>query len=149
MQQFGAGDLVGVVIAEALGRALGPVLDYRAPAAGCGTGDFVAVPLGPRQVLGVVWGPGSGGFDPARLRTVIRVLDAPPMSAELRAFLARAADYTMTPLPLMLRMATRAPGLIDPPPDAVFTGWETAPPPAPPTPAPGCWRCWAVTAGRR
>ena len=115
MQQFGAGDLVGVVIAEALGRALGPVLDYRAPEGGCGTGDFVAVPLGPRQVLGVVWGPGSGGFDPARLRTVIRVLDAPPMSAELRAFLARAADYTMTPLPLMLRMATRAPGLIDPP----------------------------------
>ena len=115
MQQFGAGDLVGVVIAEALGRALGPVLDYRAPEAGCGTGDFVAVPLGPRQVLGVVWGPGSGGFDPARLRAVIRVLDAPAMSAELRAFLARAADYTMTPLPLMLRMATRAPGLMDPP----------------------------------
>ncbi|MDP3959874.1 MAG: primosomal protein N' [Pseudorhodobacter sp.] len=115
MQQFGVGDLVGVVIAEALGRALGPVLDYRAPEAGCGTGDFVAVPLGPRQVLGVVWGPGSGGFDPARVRAVIRVLDAPAMTAELRAFLARAADYTMTPLPLMLRMATRAPGLGEPP----------------------------------
>ncbi|MDP2739630.1 MAG: primosomal protein N' [Pseudorhodobacter sp.] len=115
MQQYGAGDLVGVVIAETLGRSLGPVLDYRAPDGGCGTGDFVAVPLGPRQVLGVVWGPGSGGFDPARLRAVIRVLDAPAMSAELRAFLARAADYTLTPLPLMLRMATRAPGLGEPP----------------------------------
>jgi len=115
VQQFGAGDLVGVVITEALGRALGPVLDYHAPEAGCGTGDLVAVPLGPGQVLGVVWGPGSGALDPARLRTVIRVLDAPAMSAELRAFLARAADYTLTPLPLMLRMATRAPGLNDAP----------------------------------
>ncbi|NAZ18175.1 primosomal protein N', partial [Glutamicibacter soli] len=30
-------------------------------------------------------------------------------------FLARAADYTLTPLPLMLRMATRAPDLDRPP----------------------------------
>ena len=29
----------------------------------------------------------------------------------MREFLARAADYTLTPLPVMLRLATRAPGL--------------------------------------
>ena len=73
------------------------------------------MPLGPRRVLGVVWGPGEGGFDAARLRAVLRVLDAPPMRDELRPFLARAADYTLTPLPAMLRLATRAPGLGDPP----------------------------------
>ena len=33
----------------------------------------------------------------------------------MRAFLARAADYTLTPLPIMLRLATRAPGLGAPP----------------------------------
>lgn len=33
------------------------------------------------------------------------------MRAELRTFLTRAADYTLTPLPAMLRLATRAPGL--------------------------------------
>jgi len=33
------------------------------------------------------------------------------MRAEKRAFLERAADYTLTPLPAMLRLATRAPGL--------------------------------------
>ena len=37
------------------------------------------------------------------------------MREELRAFLARAADYTLTPLPAMLRLATRAPGLGEPP----------------------------------
>ena len=108
---FAPGERVGVLTAEPLGR----VLDYLAPEGGCGTGDFVEVPLGPRRVLGVVWGEGDGRFDAARLRQVHRVLEAAPMRAELRTFLARAADYTLTPLPAMLRLATRAPGLADPP----------------------------------
>jgi primosomal protein N' (replication factor Y) len=107
---YRAGDLVGVLTTEPLGR----VLDYRAPEGGCGDGDFVEVPLGPRRVLGVVWGPGDGRWDPAKVRPVGRVLDARPMRAELRAFLARAAEYTLTPLPAMLRLATRTPGLGEP-----------------------------------
>lgn len=107
---YAAGDLVGVLTVEPLGR----VLDYRAPEGGCGDGDFVEVPLGPRRVLGVVWGPGKGDFDPSRIRPVNRVLDARPMRLELRGFLARAAEYTLTPLPAMLRLATRAPGLGEP-----------------------------------
>jgi primosomal protein N' (replication factor Y) len=102
------------VTTEPLGGALG-LLDYRAPEGGCCTGDFVEVPLGPRRVHGVVWGQGAGGFDEAKLRPINRVLDAQPMREELRLFLARAADYTLTPLPAMLRLATRAPGLGDPP----------------------------------
>ncbi|TCM86179.1 primosomal protein N' [Rhodovulum steppense] len=109
--RFAEGARVGVLTAERLDR----VLDYLAPEGGCGTGDFVEVPLGPRRVLGVVWGAGEGGFDAAKLRAVTRVLDAAPMRDELRAFLERAADYTLTPLSAMLRLATRAPGLGDAP----------------------------------
>ena len=107
---YRAGDLVGVLTTEPLGR----VLDYRAPDGGCGDGDFVEVPLGPRRVLGVVWGPGEGSFDPARIKVVCRVLEVLPMRAELRSFLVRAAEYTLTPLPAMLRLATRTPGLGEP-----------------------------------
>jgi primosomal protein N' (replication factor Y) len=42
------------------------------------------VPLGPRKVLGVVWGPGKGDYDLAKIRSVIRVLDAAPMREEMR-----------------------------------------------------------------
>ena len=108
---YQAGDLVGVLTTEPLGR----MLDYKAPEGGCGDGDFVEVPLGPRKVIGVVWGKGEGKFDPARIRSVYRVLDAAPMRAELRSFLTRAAEYTLTPMAAMLRLATRAPGLGDPP----------------------------------
>ncbi len=94
---------------------LGGALDYRAPDGGAWLGAFVQVPLGPRRVLGVVWGPAEGRLPRARLRQVIRVLDAAPMRPELRDFLARLADYTLAPLPMVLRLATRVPGLTDGP----------------------------------
>jgi len=108
---FEQGDLVAVLTTQPLDRTL----DYKAPEGGCWLGAFVEVPLGPRKVLGVVWGPGQGGFDLAKARSVIRVLDVAPMRGEMRSFLMRAADYTLTPIPAMLRLATRAPGLSDPP----------------------------------
>ena len=114
MQQpefFDHGQLVSVLTTQPLGRPL----DYRAPEGGCHPGAFVEVPLGPRKVLGVVWGPGKGDFDLSRIRHVIRVLDVAPMREEMQAFLTRAAAYTLTPLPAMLRLGTRAPGLGDPP----------------------------------
>ena len=108
---FDQGDLVGVLTTQPLDR----ILDYKAPEGGCWRGAFVEVPLGPRKVLGVVWGAGKGDYDRSKIRSVIRVLDVAPMREEMRAFLTRAADYTLTPMPAMLRLATRAPGLGDPP----------------------------------
>ena len=108
---FDEGDLVGILTTQPLDR----LLDYKAPEGGCPVGAFVEVPLGPRKVLGVVWGRGRGDFDPSKVRAVIRVLDAAPMRDEMRNFLEKAAQYTLTPMPAMLRLATRSPGLGDPP----------------------------------
>jgi primosomal protein N' (replication factor Y) len=106
---FHEGDLVGVLTAQPLDR----VLDYKAPEGGCHLGAFVEVPLGPRKVLGVVWGPGKGDYDRAKIRAILRILDVAPMRDEMHSFLTRAAEYTLTPLSAMLRLATRAPGLGD------------------------------------
>jgi primosomal protein N' (replication factor Y) len=115
VEHWAAGEVIGVAVTESFGRSLGPVLDYRAPEGGCALGDFLEVPLGPRKILGVVWGAGKGDIDPAKLRAAFRLLDVPPMRDEMRTFLTRAADYTLTPLSAMLRLATRAPGLDSPP----------------------------------
>ena len=104
---FTEGTLVGVLTAEPLDR----VLDYRAPEGGCEIGAFVEVPLGPRRVIGVVWGRGQGGYDPTKIRKIANVVDVAPMRPEMRQFLERAAQYTFTPLSAMLRLATRAPAL--------------------------------------
>ena len=110
-QFFHQGDLVAVLTSQPLDR----LLDYKAPEGGCWQGAFVEVPLGPRKVLGVVWRAGTGGYDAAKIRAVIRVLDVAPMQHSMAEFLRRVSDYTLTPMSKMLRLATRAPGLGDPP----------------------------------
>ncbi len=110
-EHFHEGELIGVLTPEPIDR----VLDYRAPEGGCWLGAFVEVPLGPRKVLGVVWGPGRGDFEASKIRAVSRVLDAAAMREELRVFLEKAGAYTLTPLSQMLRLASRVPGLSDPP----------------------------------
>ena len=90
-------------------------LDYLAPPEGCGPGDWVEVALGPRPMMGICWGPGSGDYPVARLRPAIRRLDLPPLGASTRAFLEKAADYTLTEFGMMARLASRAPGLRAPP----------------------------------
>lgn len=107
---FAPNDKIAVLTTQPLDGAL----DYLAPEGGCFLGAFVEVPLGPRRVMGVVWGAGQGDYA-GKLRSVLRVLDVPPMRGELRQFLERAAQYTLTPLPAMLRLATRVPGLGTPP----------------------------------
>jgi len=108
---FDEGARVAVLTTQPLDR----MLTYRAPEGGCWQGAFVEVPLGPRKVMGVIWGRGETGFDAAKLRAVARVLDVAPMRREMAEFLTRVGDYTLTPMPQMLRLATRAPGLTDPP----------------------------------
>ncbi len=108
---FEAGARLAVLSAQPPGRPL----DYRAPEGGCPVGAFVEVPLGARRAIGVVWGAGTGDCPAGRLRQVSRVLEAAPMGAGMREFLQRAADYTLNPPGAMLRLATRVPGLAEPP----------------------------------
>ncbi|MFV0383820.1 primosomal protein N' [Paracoccus sp. (in: a-proteobacteria)] len=107
---FPARSRIAVLTTEIVG-----VLDYLAPEGGVRQGQLVLVPLGPRRVPGLVQGAGCGDFDLAKLRPVARVLEAQPFTPGFIDFLTRAADYTLTSLPLMLRMATRAPDLDKPP----------------------------------
>ncbi|MEM1162423.1 MAG: DEAD/DEAH box helicase, partial [Pseudomonadota bacterium] len=74
-------------------------------------GDFVKVELGARAVTGVVWGPGDGAVPAERLKEIALKLQVPPMRAEMRTFLDRAAAYTMSPPGMMVRLATRVPDL--------------------------------------
>ena len=111
--RFEPGALVSVLTPLPIDRAY----DYVVGGEPLGLGDFVIVEVGPNRVIGVVWGAGAGDADPAKLKPVRARIDAPPMPQATRDFLARAADYTLTPLGQMLRLATRAPGLETPPRD--------------------------------
>jgi primosomal protein N' (replication factor Y) len=80
-------------------------------------GSIVQVPLGPRQVVGVVWdGVDDGGVDPKKLKPITQVFDCPPLAKDMRTFLDWVASYTVSPPGLVARMALRAPAAFDPEP---------------------------------
>jgi len=80
-------------------------------------GSIVQVPLGPRQVLGVVWdGTDDGSVDPKKLKSITRAFDCPPLAKDMRTFLDWVATYTVSPPGLVARMALRAPAAFDPEP---------------------------------
>jgi primosomal protein N' (replication factor Y) len=98
--------IVDVLVPVALDHAY----SYRAPAGlDLKVGDIVAVPLGTREVLGVVWAddvtvrPGLHN----RLKDVDSKLDYPPLKPELRKFVDWVANYTLSPKGMVLRMTLR------------------------------------------
>ena len=90
--------------------------DYRAGHhEGLKAGDFVAVPLGPREVVGVVWGEGLGDVAPGSLRSISGCVNAPPLPADLREFIEWVSRYTLAPLGSVLRMAMSVPSALEVP----------------------------------
>lgn len=80
-------------------------------------GSVVQVPVGPRQLIGVVWdGDNDDRLDPKKLRPITLVFDCPPLSKEMRDFVDWVASYTLSPPGLVARMAIRAPAALDPAP---------------------------------
>ncbi|MDD3799504.1 MAG: primosomal protein N' [Novosphingobium sp.] len=79
-----------------LNAALGP-LDYRVPGGmAVEPGSVVLAPLGPRQIVGIVWDEGrleATSVPDSKLRPLAGLLPVPPLSAELRRLVEWTADY--------------------------------------------------------
>ena len=91
-----------------LNAALGP-LDYRVPDGWqVEPGSVVLAPLGPRQLVGVAWEPErlqTNEVGDNRLRPLAGLVNVPPIAAPLRHLIEWVADYYLSPLAAVLRMA--------------------------------------------
>jgi primosomal protein N' (replication factor Y) (superfamily II helicase) len=90
--------------------ALNQTYSYRVPRGmELAAGDVVGVPLGPREVLAVVWVENANP-DPRlhnRLKDVAEKLDVPPLKGELRSLVDWVANYTLSSRGMVLRMCLR------------------------------------------
>lgn len=83
-------------------------------------GDIVRVPLGPREVTGVVWDRGQAtgkGVPASKLKAVLGRADAPGLSEETLRFVDWVAAYTLSPPGAVLRMVLSTPAALAPPPE--------------------------------
>src|ERR1700743_357846 len=98
--------VVDVLVPVALNQAY----SYRVPRGmELKPGDVVCVPLGPREVVAVVWAENANP-DPRlhnRLKDVSEKLDVPPLKPELRSLVDWVSTYTLSARGMVLRMALR------------------------------------------
>ncbi|PZA10802.1 primosomal protein N' [Rhodopseudomonas palustris] len=102
----GSASVVDVLVPVAIDQAY----SYRVPRGlALKPGDVVAVPLGAREVLGVVWAENPNP-DPRlhnRLKDVAEKLDVPPLRDELRRMVDWVSTYTLSARGMVLRMCLR------------------------------------------
>ncbi|MGZ3234823.1 MAG: primosomal protein N' [Croceibacterium sp.] len=95
--------------------ALGP-LDYRVPEGmDVEPGSVVVAPLGPRQIVGIVWEADrlpASEVPEAKLRPLVGVLPVPPLKAELRRLIEWTADYYCASLASVARMVLASGGAL-------------------------------------
>src|ERR1700719_2121120 len=98
--------IVDVLVPVALNQAY----SYRVPRGmELRAGDVVGVPLGPREVLAVVWAENANP-DPRlhnRLKDVSEKFDVPPLKEELRSLVDWVSNYTLSARGMVLRMTLR------------------------------------------
>ncbi|MFP4097497.1 MAG: primosomal protein N' [Alphaproteobacteria bacterium] len=78
-------------------------------------GDYVCVPLGNREVIGVVWGAGCGEVAASRLKEIISRFDVEPMPEVMRGFIDWVGAYTLSMKGAVLKMALSVPAALYPP----------------------------------
>src|ERR1700710_765863 len=101
-----AARVVDVLVPVALNQAY----SYRVPRGmELKPGEVVCVPLGPREVIAVVWAENANPDPPRhnRLKDVGEKLDVPPLRDELRKLVDWVANYTLSARGMVLRMTLR------------------------------------------
>lgn len=106
---------LGDTVAVMVGVAVEGPYTYRVPQGmAVERGSVVVVPLGPRRVLGVVWGAPRDMVSHNRLREIEHVYEVPPLSDELLKLVDWVARYTLAAPGMVLRSVLRSAEALEP-----------------------------------
>ena len=78
-------------------------------------GDFVLVPLGRREVIGVVWDSQVEYLEADKKKYIKEKIEVEALPRASRRFIDWVAEYTMAPKGLVLKMAMSVPKALDKP----------------------------------
>ncbi len=95
---------LGDIVAVMIGVAVDTPFSYKVPfSMELTIGSIVLVPLGTRQVFGVVWGKPKDNKAHNRLKDISKKFDTLPLSKELMQTIDFVADYTLAKKGMVLR----------------------------------------------
>jgi|SaaInl5LU_22_DNA_1037371.scaffolds.fasta_scaffold00982_11 primosomal protein N' (replication factor Y) (superfamily II helicase) len=111
------------IVAVLIPMGLTGPYDYIVPAGlELAPGDIVRVPLGRREVDGVVWGEARGDVAKEKLKAVLTRYPVAPLAKDLMLFVDWVAQYVMAPAGSVLRQIMRVPAAFEP--AAPLTAWR-------------------------
>ncbi|MBL4907463.1 MAG: primosomal protein N' [Sneathiella sp.] len=95
---------------------IGAAYDYQVPDhLPVSVGHFVRVPLGPRQMIGVVWEEVlDSNIENSKIKDIIEILPSEPLPEQSRKFVDWVATYTMQQPGRVLRMSMSVPDALHP-----------------------------------
>ncbi len=109
-------DVTGASVSVLVPFPVDKAYDYLVPEGlSVAPGDYVCVPLGSREITGVVWGAGAGDVDPSKLKEIVSRYDIEPMQDVTREFVDWVASYTLSMKGSVLKMAVSVPAGLTPP----------------------------------
>jgi primosomal protein N' (replication factor Y) len=109
-------NVTGASVAVLVPYPVDKAYDYLVPEGlSVAPGDYVCVPLGSREITGVVWGAGAGDVSPAKLKEIVSHYDIEPMQGVTREFVDWVASYTLSLKGSVLKMALSVPAGLTPP----------------------------------
>lgn len=78
-------------------------------------GTYVKISFGRQDVVGVVWqGEVDSMLPVAKIKKISEIYDAPPLSADMIAYIEKVAQWTMTPIGSVLKMVIPSYKLLEP-----------------------------------
>jgi primosomal protein N' (replication factor Y) len=108
----------GTTVPVLMPVALDQTYDYLVPEGfDVRPGQFVLVPFGPQNRIGIIWDEARGEqkpVDPKKLKPLTSVLEAPPLPAMSLRFAEWVARYTLAPLGMVARMMMSADAAFEP-----------------------------------
>jgi len=107
----------GQIVEVVLPRYVREGFDYIVPEAmNLRQGSYVIVPLGKKEIVGVVWGEGKSGLAPEKCKPIIKHVEhIEPMSQAMLAFITWVAWYNCAAIGMILKMSLSVPdALIQP-----------------------------------
>ncbi len=98
-------------------RPFSRAYDYAVPeGVDVNLGDYVRVPFGKDEIVGVVWGiGGADDFDPSKLKAILKKYEFPSMKEEQRKFVEWVSKYSMYELGSILKMCLTSESSLEPP----------------------------------
>lgn len=104
--------IVSILPSTGINRCYSYVVD---PADHFEPGTYVKISLGRQETVGVIWDDTPDDVPLSKIKKVLCTYDAPPMSSEMRRYIEKVAEWTMSPRGSILKMAVPSTKLLDEP----------------------------------